>query len=44
MTGIIIQRPVPQHLNIRELQTAIIHWKDVEGMHPPRSATLSIAT
>lgn len=34
VTGIIIQRPVPRHLNIRELQTAIHPLKDVEGMHP----------
>jgi methylenetetrahydrofolate dehydrogenase (NADP+)/methenyltetrahydrofolate cyclohydrolase len=34
VTGIIIQRPVPQHLDIRELQTAIHPLKDVEGMHP----------
>lgn len=34
VTGIIIQRPVPKHLNIKELQTAIHPLKDVEGMHP----------
>jgi methylenetetrahydrofolate dehydrogenase (NADP+) / methenyltetrahydrofolate cyclohydrolase len=34
VTGIIIQRPVPKHLNIREIQTAIHPLKDVEGMHP----------
>lgn len=34
VSGIIIQRPVPKHLNIRELQTAIHPLKDVEGMHP----------
>jgi len=34
VTGIIIQRPVPKHLDIRELQTAIHPLKDVEGMHP----------
>lgn len=34
VTGIILQRPVPQHLNIRELQTAVHPLKDVEGMHP----------
>jgi methylenetetrahydrofolate dehydrogenase (NADP+) / methenyltetrahydrofolate cyclohydrolase len=34
VTGIIIQRPVPRHLNIREIQTAIHPLKDVEGMHP----------
>jgi len=34
VTGVIIQRPVPQHLDIRELQTAVHPLKDVEGMHP----------
>jgi methylenetetrahydrofolate dehydrogenase (NADP+) / methenyltetrahydrofolate cyclohydrolase len=34
ITGIIIQRPLPKHLNVRELQTAIHPLKDVEGMHP----------
>ncbi|MDE2445620.1 MAG: bifunctional 5,10-methylenetetrahydrofolate dehydrogenase/5,10-methenyltetrahydrofolate cyclohydrolase [Alphaproteobacteria bacterium] len=34
VTGIIIQRPVPKHLNVRELQTAVHPLKDVEGMHP----------
>jgi methylenetetrahydrofolate dehydrogenase (NADP+) / methenyltetrahydrofolate cyclohydrolase len=34
VTGIIIQRPVPKHLDIRELQSAIHPLKDVEGMHP----------
>ncbi|HRX35055.1 MAG TPA: bifunctional 5,10-methylenetetrahydrofolate dehydrogenase/5,10-methenyltetrahydrofolate cyclohydrolase [Aestuariivirga sp.] len=34
VTGIIIQRPVPKHLDVRELQTAIHPLKDVEGMHP----------
>jgi len=34
VTGIIIQRPVPKHLNIRELQAAVHPLKDVEGMHP----------
>lgn len=34
VTGIILQRPIPRHLNIRELQTAIHPLKDVEGMHP----------
>jgi methylenetetrahydrofolate dehydrogenase (NADP+) / methenyltetrahydrofolate cyclohydrolase len=34
VTGIIIQRPIPHHLSIRELQTAIHPLKDVEGMHP----------
>lgn len=34
VTGVIIQRPVPQHLSIRDLQMAIHPLKDVEGMHP----------
>lgn len=34
VTGIIIQRPVPDHLSIKELQRAIHPLKDVEGMHP----------
>ena len=34
VTGVIIQRPVPKHLSIRELQAAIHPLKDVEGMHP----------
>ncbi len=34
VTGIIIQRPIPRHLNVRELQAAIHPLKDVEGMHP----------
>jgi len=34
VTGVIIQRPVPAHLSIRDLQMAIHPLKDVEGMHP----------
>jgi len=34
VTGIIIQRPVPDHMNIRRLQSAVHPLKDVEGMHP----------
>ncbi|HLW28432.1 MAG TPA: bifunctional 5,10-methylenetetrahydrofolate dehydrogenase/5,10-methenyltetrahydrofolate cyclohydrolase [Kiloniellales bacterium] len=34
VTGLIIQRPVPSHLSIRELQSAVHPLKDVEGMHP----------
>jgi len=34
VTGIILQRPVPRHINIRELQSAVHPLKDVEGMHP----------
>jgi len=34
VTGIIIQRPVPAHLSIKQLQAAVDPLKDVEGMHP----------
>ena len=34
VTGIIIQRPVPDHLPIKALQETIHPLKDVEGMHP----------
>ena len=32
--GIILQRPVPAHLHVRSLQSAIHPLKDVEGMNP----------
>ena len=32
--GIILQRPVPAHINVRSLQSAIHPLKDVEGMNP----------
>jgi len=32
--GIILQRPLPEHLNIRSLQSAIHPLKDIEGMNP----------
>jgi len=34
ITGIIIQRPVPEQISVKALQTAIHPFKDVEGMHP----------
>ena len=34
VTGIIIQRPVPEHMSVRTLQAAVHPLKDVEGMHP----------
>jgi len=34
VTGIIVQRPVPEPISIRELQSAVHPLKDVEGMHP----------
>ena len=32
--GIILQRPIPDHMNVRSLQSAIHPLKDVEGMNP----------
>ncbi len=32
--GVILQRPVPNHINLRSLQSAIHPLKDVEGMNP----------
>ncbi len=32
--GILLQRPVPDHVNIRSLQSAVHPLKDVEGMNP----------
>ena len=32
--GVILQRPVPKHLNVRSLASAIHPLKDVEGMNP----------
>lgn len=32
--GIVLQRPVPDHINVRSLQSAIHPLKDVEGMNP----------
>lgn len=32
--GIILQRPVPSHINVRSLQSAIHPLKDIEGMNP----------
>jgi methylenetetrahydrofolate dehydrogenase (NADP+)/methenyltetrahydrofolate cyclohydrolase len=34
VTGIILQRPVPEHMPIKALQESIHPLKDVEGMHP----------
>lgn len=34
VTGIIIQRPVPEQISIKALQTAVHPFKDVEGMNP----------
>ena len=32
--GVILQRPVPNHINLRSLQSAIHPLKDIEGMNP----------
>lgn len=32
--GIILQRPVPDHISVRSLQSAIHPLKDIEGMNP----------
>lgn len=32
--GVILQRPVPDHIHVRSLQSAIHPLKDVEGMNP----------
>lgn len=32
--GVILQRPVPEGINVRSLQSAIHPFKDVEGMNP----------
>lgn len=34
ITGIILQRPLPAHIDLGVIQTAITAPKDVEGMHP----------
>ncbi len=34
VTGIIVQRPAPPGIQLRELQRAVHPLKDVEGMHP----------
>lgn len=34
ITGVIVQRPVPVHLDLKQLQLAIAPSKDVEGMNP----------
>ena len=34
VTGIILQRPVPEHLDLKQLEMSIHSSKDVEGMSP----------
>ena len=41
-TGIIIQRPVPAQINMKDMQTYIHPLKDVEGMHLLPSGILYI--
>src|SRR5690606_41037311 len=35
--GVILQRPVPKHINVRSLASAIHPFKDLEGMNPAPS-------
>lgn len=32
--GVILQRPIPRHINVRSLASAIHPFKDIEGMNP----------
>src|SRR5262245_53663532 len=32
--GVILQRPVPSHINVRSLASTIHPFKDIEGMNP----------
>jgi methylenetetrahydrofolate dehydrogenase (NADP+)/methenyltetrahydrofolate cyclohydrolase len=34
VNGIIVQLPLPSHINEDRISTAISHWKDVDGFHP----------
>ena len=34
ITGVIIQRPMPEHIQVRDIQRAVHPLKDLEGMHP----------
>jgi len=34
VVGVILQRPIPEHINVRTLQSAIHPLKDIEGMNP----------
>ncbi|MGF7162017.1 methylenetetrahydrofolate dehydrogenase (NADP+)/methenyltetrahydrofolate cyclohydrolase [Rhodoligotrophos appendicifer] len=34
VSGVIIQRPLPAHIQVRTMQRAVHPFKDVEGMHP----------
>jgi len=39
-TGMILQRPVPAHLSVREIQENVHPLKDVEGMNPDNMGSL----
>jgi methylenetetrahydrofolate dehydrogenase (NADP+)/methenyltetrahydrofolate cyclohydrolase len=39
--GIILQRPVQHHNNVRSLQSAIYRLKDVEGMNPASTGNIA---
>lgn len=32
--GIIVQLPLPKHINVKNIQNAIFNFKDVDGFHP----------
>ncbi len=40
VTGIILQMPLPRHINARKVQVAILPQKDVEGVHPQNMGRL----
>jgi len=40
VTGIILEMPVPSHINARRAQMAIVAMKDVEGMNPSNMGML----
>jgi len=40
VTGVILQMPLPSHLDTRTIQQAICEEKDVEGMHPANMGKL----
>ena len=42
VTGIFLQRPIPENIPIKSLQKAIHPLKDVEGMHPASIGDLSL--
>jgi methylenetetrahydrofolate dehydrogenase (NADP+)/methenyltetrahydrofolate cyclohydrolase len=40
--GILVQLPLPSHINEREIVEAIDPWKDVDGFHPVNVGRLSL--